>query len=129
MIAGKRQRHAGAEGIALDRGDDRLPPGEQQARHPVQPAEAVADVDQRRLRIEGLDVASGAEIAAGAGDHDGAGIAGHHVIEGFEQGLPHRQRERVAPLRLVQRDDGDLALAGEQDRLGHQEASESVRSA
>src|SRR5581483_5077773 len=65
-----------------------------------------------------LDVATRAEVAAGAGeDHDARGLVGLQLVEGGDQLAPHDQIERVAGLRTVQGDGGDGTRAFVEERL------------
>src|SRR5690606_12251468 len=114
-VGGQRQAEAAADRGPVDRGDDRL----------VDAAHRADDVVEQLHRPERdggegepvdagdvagvLQVGAGAEAAAGAGDHDDAGVV---VAAGLLEGLPERdhdvERHRVHPFGPVEGDEGDV---------------------
>jgi hypothetical protein len=120
-VAGQRQDEAGAEGRAVDRRDHRLLEVDQFAEPDVQTPDAVAvGEDRALLGRQRLQVAAGAERAAGPGDDDGAHLGGvTRLVHRLGDALAHFQVEGVARFRLVESDDECGAVALTQDGCGH----------
>ncbi len=109
QIAGGDELTAGGGGDALDRGDHRLfqfdDPAHQlsAARHRAL-EERRAAVGVVAMRLQFLEVVAGRQRRTFAGEHDDARrrISGDRR-EGVDQGLDHRQAQRVARRRRLQR--------------------------
>ena len=114
QIGGHRDDRAGAGADAVDRGDDRLRASAHRLHQIAGHAGEIEQLGHRHLGERADDlvhVAAGAEVAAGAGDHDGLDVA--CVLQAAEQIAQLRvgvERERILPLGPVERDGRDLAL-------------------
>ena len=128
QVAGERERHAGADRAALDRGDHRLGAVADRAHRAVQLLQPLAALLGRHVAAGGelVQVAAGAEEAAGAGEHDGADL---RIVRGLAQrageGFVEGRAQRVAPRRIVVDEDQHLAFAARQQRLAHDACAES----
>jgi hypothetical protein len=77
-----------------------------------------------RAAFELLRVFANSEMSAPAvaraAQHDAAQIlVAVELAHDLPEALPHAQVERVQPLRVAERDGGDIAVAGEEDLAWH----------
>jgi len=127
-VAGERQREAGLDGNAVDRGDGQLvevAQGQvQRLRHRAQTVvgadRGVVPGRQRRhqarliLHVGGvaLKVVAGAERLAGADEHDDAHVIAHlRLCHHLDQVALHRRGHAVHAFGPVELDPGDARLA------------------
>ena len=108
-VAGERQIGAGAGRDAVDRGDHRQRQLPDFFDHRVIVVEQIGDIVRVGVDDRG-QVLAGAEAAPGAGQqHRAAGFVGLRVVERGDDRVGHLRRQRIEPLRPVQR---DLAIEG-----------------
>jgi hypothetical protein len=79
-----------------------------------------ASVPPSREPLEGGEVGAGREVPASPGEHDRAqravlGSGGEVAV----QAVRERRRQRVGPLRVVEGEDKDRAVAPREDELAH----------
>jgi len=118
QIAPQRQVAAGPDGEAVDHRQRGLGEVEQPQHQAVEPLDPGPSLGGRHPLDHGLDVAAGAEVAAGAGeDHRADGGVGLELVERRHQLVAHGHVERVARLRAIQRDGGERPVAVHPQRL------------
>ena len=112
-VAREREVHPGSDCGAVDRGDRRQ-------RRSGDADEALVDTAQAAaLRAaEVRQVGAGAERWRRAGDDDGAYVVIRlETVHRFDDLVDHRQVQRVAPLGVVERDNGDAVADLDVDQV------------
>ena len=70
------------------------------------------------MRLHLLEVVAGAERLSGAGEHDDARLVViGDVVERRNDGLDHREAQRIAVVRRVQSQDDDAVVVVPSDEL------------
>ena len=116
QVTGEGDLQPARDREALDGGDQRL------ARPALDDAGEAAVADPRALAgHERLEVHPGAEAGAGAGDDAHRQVAvGVELVERLRHPFGHREVDRIARLRAVERDEQHaVAALGEDGLVGH----------
>jgi hypothetical protein len=80
----------------------------------------LVDADLGGALGHALDVAAGAKRAARAGQHDGAdGFVRRETGQRLQQRIHHRRRQRIEPVRPVERQQRDAVRHGFDQLLFH----------
>ena len=99
-VAGDGELHPEAHAGALDRGDGRHRGGGEVFEH-------LGEAGGERDVLELGEVGAGAEVALGAGEHDGAGVVGQGADHGAVEVLEGLEVQGVAAVGAVDGDGGD----------------------
>ena len=116
QVAGHGQLAAAAEAEARDRRHQRRPKARDHV--PALDTPLVVEVDRRRLRQLG-DVGTRCECSLGAAEHDAAHVLPVQLRQPRDELVHQLVRKRVQRVGAVEQDDGDRALALDEDELTH----------
>ena len=117
-IAGARQAQAAGEGMAVDPADDRLAELRHEDEEVDEQVAAAVALEGAGGAVEARQVGPRAEHAPGPGEHHDPSLGLVPAPAKRRRQVPeHGSRKRVALLRAVERDRGDVTVGGEQDLL------------